>query len=170
MTRSEIYVEIKNYNLQDDIKDKYGYNYTNLSSATLIEEIKKYKNRNVQYELKFPNDRLDKLIDWIPHLKEMNVDAVYLGPIFESVEHGYDTIDYKIVDRRLGDNESFKKICDKLHENGKYVAIASGGYSENVIAHWSSFGADMLSAGADFDFIRDGAVNNRKNLEKIHKQ
>lgn len=63
MTRSEIYVEIKNYNLQNDIKDKYGYNYTNLSSATLIEELKKYKNRNIQYELKFPNDRLDKLIE-----------------------------------------------------------------------------------------------------------
>ena len=63
MTRAEIYVEIKNYNLQEDIKDKYGYNYTNLSSATLIEELKKHKNRNMRYELKFPNDRLDKLID-----------------------------------------------------------------------------------------------------------
>ena len=48
--------------------------------------------------------RLDKLLDWIPHLKEMNVDAVYLGPVFESSEHGYDTIDYKKIDRRLGDN------------------------------------------------------------------
>ena len=27
----------------------------------------------------------------------------------------------------------------------------------------------MLSAGADFDFIRDGAVKNRINMEKIHK-
>lgn len=63
MTRSEIYVEIKNYNLQDDIKDKYGYNYTNLSSATLIEELNKYKNKSVQYKLRFPNDRLDKLIE-----------------------------------------------------------------------------------------------------------
>lgn len=63
MTRSEIYVEIKNYNLQDDIKYKYGYNYTNLSSATLIEELKKYKNKNVQYMPKSPNDRLDKLIE-----------------------------------------------------------------------------------------------------------
>ena len=35
--------------------------------------------------------RLDKVIDWIPHLLEMNVDAVYFGPVFESVEHGYDT-------------------------------------------------------------------------------
>ena len=66
MTRSEIYVEIKNYNLQDDIKNKYGFNYTNLSSATLIEELKKYKNKNLKYdkyELRFPNDRLDKLIE-----------------------------------------------------------------------------------------------------------
>ncbi|MBE6689382.1 MAG: aldolase [Ruminococcaceae bacterium] len=56
-----------------------------------------------------------------------------------------------------------------LHKNGKYVAIASGGYSEEVISHWSALGADMLSAGADFDFIRDSALKNRINLEKLHK-
>lgn len=67
--------------------------------------------------------RLDKVINWIPHLKEMNVDAVYFGPIFESVEHGYDTVDYKTIDRRLGDNESFKKICRELHENGIRVIL-----------------------------------------------
>lgn len=67
--------------------------------------------------------RLDKIIDWIPHFKEMNVDALYLGPIFESVEHGYDTIDYKMIDRRLGDNESFKKICSALHENGIKIIL-----------------------------------------------
>lgn len=67
--------------------------------------------------------RLDKLIDWIPHFKEMNVDAVYLGPIFESVEHGYDTTDYKTIDRRLGDNNSFRNICEKLHENGIRIIL-----------------------------------------------
>ena len=61
------------------------------------------------------------------------------------------------------------ELIDKLHEKGKYVGIASGGYSEEVIKHWNSFGVEMLSAGADFDFIRDGAINNRKSLEKIHK-
>lgn len=67
--------------------------------------------------------RLDKVLEWIPHLKEMNVDAVYFGPVFESVEHGYDTIDYKKIDRRLGDNNSFRNICDKLHENGIKVIL-----------------------------------------------
>ncbi|MBO5320397.1 MAG: DUF1653 domain-containing protein [Ruminococcus sp.] len=67
--------------------------------------------------------RLDKVLDWIPHLKEMNVDAVYFGPVFESVEHGYDTIDYKKIDRRLGDNDSFRNICNKLHENGIRIIL-----------------------------------------------
>lgn len=67
--------------------------------------------------------RLDKVLEWIPHLKEMNVDAVYFGPVFESVEHGYDTTDYKMIDRRLGDNNSFRNICEKLHENGIRIIL-----------------------------------------------
>ncbi len=70
-----------------------------------------------------PVNRLEKVLDWIPHLKEMQVDAVYFGPIFESVEHGYDTTDYKMIDRRLGTNELFKKICQTLHENGIRVIL-----------------------------------------------
>lgn len=67
--------------------------------------------------------RLDKVLDWIPHFKEMNVDAIYFGPVFESVEHGYDTIDYKKIDHRLGDNNSFRAICDRLHEAGIRVIL-----------------------------------------------
>lgn len=70
-----------------------------------------------------PVNRLEKVLDWIPHLKEMNVDALYFGPIFESVEHGYDTTDYKLIDNRLGTNEMFKMICQKLHENGIRVIL-----------------------------------------------
>lgn len=67
--------------------------------------------------------RLDKLTSWIPHLKEMGINAVYLGPVFQSKKHGYDTSDYYTIDCRLGDNESFKRICDKLHENGIRIIL-----------------------------------------------
>ncbi len=67
--------------------------------------------------------RLDKVVDFIPHLKEMNVNAVYFGPVFMSTTHGYDTNDYYNIDNRLGDNESFAKICQKLHENGIRVVL-----------------------------------------------
>ncbi|MBR7038608.1 MAG: DUF1653 domain-containing protein [Oscillospiraceae bacterium] len=70
-----------------------------------------------------PVNRLEKILDWIPHFQEMNVDAIYFGPVFESVEHGYDTTDYKMIDRRLGDNAMFKRICEKLHEAGIRVIL-----------------------------------------------
>ena len=60
--------------------------------------------------------RIEKLVDWIPHLKDLSVNGVYLGPVFSSSEHGYDTKDYYQIDCRLGDNETFKKVCDALHE------------------------------------------------------
>lgn len=67
--------------------------------------------------------RLNKLKDWIPHLKQLHVNTVYLGPVFESSEHGYDTKDYYHIDRRLGDNESFEEICRALHANGIRIVL-----------------------------------------------
>ena len=70
-----------------------------------------------------PVHSLDKLRDWIPHLRELGVNALYLGPVFQSVKHGYDTIDYYQIDCRLGDNDSFAALCDALHENGIRVVL-----------------------------------------------
>lgn len=67
--------------------------------------------------------RLDKIYDCIEHLKKMSVNVLVFNPLFESSRHGYDTIDYRKVDCRLGDNNSFKKICNTLHENGIKVIL-----------------------------------------------
>lgn len=68
-------------------------------------------------------NRLEKIIEWIPHLKDIGINTVMLGPVFESSTHGYDTCDYRKIDSRLGTNESFKKICDILHANGIRVVL-----------------------------------------------
>lgn len=67
--------------------------------------------------------RIKKVIDWIPYLKSLNINAIYFGPIFESTEHGYDTDDYYVIDRRLGSNEDFKEVSKILHENGIRVVL-----------------------------------------------
>lgn len=67
--------------------------------------------------------RLDKIYEWIPHFKKMNINAIVFNPVFESSRHGYDTIDYKLIDKRLGDNESFTKICKTLKENNIKVLL-----------------------------------------------
>ena len=67
--------------------------------------------------------RLDKIYGWIDHMKSMSVNALVFNPVFESSKHGYDTIDYKKIDCRLGGNESFKKICKTLHDNGIRIML-----------------------------------------------
>ena len=67
--------------------------------------------------------RILKVIDWIPHLKRLNVDAVYFSPVFESDRHGYDTRDYTKIDCRLGSNEDFAKVCKELKENKIRVVL-----------------------------------------------
>ena len=70
-----------------------------------------------------PVPRLDKLKEWVGHLNALGVNALYLGPVFQSVKHGYDTTDYFQIDCRLGDNDSFAALCDTLHENGIRVVL-----------------------------------------------
>ncbi|MGN0399271.1 MAG: alpha-amylase family glycosyl hydrolase [Blautia sp.] len=67
--------------------------------------------------------RFQELERWIPHLKDIGVTAVYIGPLFESTTHGYDTKDYKKVDQRLGDNEDFVQFVKLAHENDIKVVV-----------------------------------------------
>lgn len=76
----------------------------------------------------FENDgvlehRILKVKDWIPHMKKLGINALYLSPVFESDTHGYNTRDYSRLDVRLGTNEDFKEVCHSLHENGIRVVL-----------------------------------------------
>lgn len=76
----------------------------------------------------FENDgklehRILKVIDWIPHIKKMGMNAIYFSPVFESDTHGYNTRDYTKIDCRLGTNEDFAKVCKALHKEGIKVVL-----------------------------------------------
>ncbi len=68
-------------------------------------------------------NRFDELNDWIPHIQKLGFNAVYIGPLFESSSHGYDTKDYRLVDRRLGDNEAFKNFVKLCHQSEIQVVV-----------------------------------------------
>ncbi len=67
--------------------------------------------------------RLEKLYNWIDHLHNLGVNAVYLGPLFESTAHGYDTADYFRLDRRLGDNETLAQLVATFHQQSIRVIL-----------------------------------------------
>lgn len=62
--------------------------------------------------------RLEKISEWLDHIQELGINALYLGPVFESSAHGYDTSDYFNVDRRLGTNETLSSLSAELHQRG----------------------------------------------------
>ena len=65
-----------------------------------------------------PVERLDKVAQWLPHIRDLGANALYLGPLFESTAHGYDTADYYHVDRRLGTDQTLRNLSANLHGNG----------------------------------------------------
>ena len=67
--------------------------------------------------------RLKDLLPWVDHIKKIGCTAIYIGPLFESTSHGYDTKDYKMVDRRLGDNEDFKEFVSYCHQLDVKVVV-----------------------------------------------
>ncbi len=76
----------------------------------------------------FENDgvltpRIKKVIDWIPHMEQLGINAIYFSPVFESDTHGYNTRDYRKIDVRLGSNEDFKEVVDALHAHDIKVVL-----------------------------------------------
>lgn len=95
------------------IKESIFYQFYPLGLCGVLEPGTVYEEKN----------RLNKIEEWVDHLKSMNVNSIYFAPIFESSNHGYDTKDYYKIDKRLGSNDDFKKLCIKLHANNMRIIL-----------------------------------------------
>ena len=72
-----------------------------------------------QNDFHLPDEpRLEQLYPWLDHIQSLGVNALYIGPIFQAIRHGYDTVDYYRVDRRLGNNATFADFARAAHQHG----------------------------------------------------
>ncbi len=97
-----------------------------------------------------PVHRLNTLLPWISHIKEIGCNAIYIGPLFESVGHGYETTDYKKLDSRLGTNEDLTNFVSECHKQGIRVIL------DGVFNH----------TGRDFFVFRDIKANRENSQYK----
>lgn len=67
--------------------------------------------------------RILKIGEWAEYLGNLGIGSIILNPIFESDNHGYDTRDFRKIDCRLGTNEDFKEVCEKLHDNNVKIML-----------------------------------------------
>ncbi|MBN2510212.1 MAG: alpha amylase catalytic subunit [Spirochaetales bacterium] len=68
-------------------------------------------------------DRILQLTGCLDNMDTLGCDTLLLGPVFESTSHGYDTVDFWHIDRRLGNNALFTELVRTFHEKGKKVVL-----------------------------------------------
>lgn len=68
---------------------------------------------------------LKGVLQKLPVLKELGVDAIWFTPIYTSpqVDNGYDVADYYDIDPAYGGLEAFKKVLDEAHKLGIKVIM-----------------------------------------------
>jgi glycosidase len=72
----------------------------------------------------FYGGNLKGITSRIDHIVSLDVDAIYLTPIFESsTYHRYDTLNYFKIDPMVGTDEEFRELVDKFHSKGIKVFL-----------------------------------------------
>lgn len=89
------------------------------------------------------------IISKLDYLKELNVSAIYLNPIFKAFSnHRYDTGDYMQIDPMLGTEEDLKELIEKAQEkdikiilDGVFNHTGDDSLYFNKYGNYSSVGA-----------------------------
>lgn len=72
----------------------------------------------------FFGGNLRGILNKIPYLKELGINALYLNPIFSATSnHRYDTNDYLEIDSMLGTEADFRELIQSLHQNGMHLIL-----------------------------------------------
>ena len=70
-----------------------------------------------------PTPRLDRLLPWLDHAVALGANGLLLGPVFASSSHGYDTVDHRRIDPRLGDDDAFDRLVAGCRARGLRLVL-----------------------------------------------
>ena len=107
------------------------------------------------------------IVDHLPYLDDLGVNALYLTPVFQSAaNHRYHTYDYFAVDPLLGGNDALRELLDTAHDRGMRV-ILDGVFNHTGRGFWPFH--HILENGAaspyrdwfhlDEDVLRGGSLD-----------
>lgn len=86
----------------------------------------------------FMGGDLDGVIQKLPYLKELGINAIYFNPIFEAPtsNHKYNTADFMKVDPAFGDINTFKRLISQAHALGIKVVLDAV-FNHSGDTHWA---------------------------------
>ncbi len=91
----------------------------------------------------------------LPYLKQLNVDIIYLNPIFEAhANHRYNTANYLKADPLLGTNDDFAQLCQKAKQLDMKIIL------DGVFSHT---GSDSIYFNKEGRYAQNGAYNSENS-------
>ncbi|WP_429054931.1 alpha-amylase family glycosyl hydrolase [Aeromonas veronii] len=108
------------------------------------------------------NGDLQGIIDSLDHIKSLNVNAIWLTPVFDSCAGqggdnkldatGYFACDFFTVDPNFGSNAKLKQLVDGAHQRGLYVFL------DGVFGHVNKVGVSKPSPEGRLPALTSGGA------------
>lgn len=112
---------------------------------------------------------LDGIVDAIPYLRNLGVGALYLNPIFAArTNHGYDTINYGVIDPHKGGNEGLSRLTTAMHANQMRVILDISINHVGSDHHWYQEALQGSRAAEFFTFV-DGEPTTWEGFKTLLK-
>ncbi|UCE14569.1 MAG: alpha-amylase, partial [Candidatus Heimdallarchaeota archaeon] len=105
-------------------------------------------------------NRLEEIRSYYTHFQNLGVNVIQFGPLFESLSHGYNTVDYTRIDSRLGTNDLFKELVRELHSLN--IRVIVDGVFNHVGRDFFSF-KDIRQNREKSDYLNWHMINFRGN-------
>ena len=119
-------------------------------------------NYGVGYGPSQHNGDLQGIIDSLDHIKSLNVNAIWLTPVFDSCAGqggdnkldatGYFACDFFTVDPNFGGNAKLKQLVDGAHQRGLYVFL------DGVFGHVNKVGVSKPSPEGRLPALTSGGA------------
>ncbi|MGL6006646.1 alpha-amylase family glycosyl hydrolase [Aeromonas sobria] len=119
-------------------------------------------NYGVGYGPSRHNGDLQGIIDSLDHIKSLNVNAIWLTPVFDSCAGqggdnkldatGYFACDFFTVDPNFGSNAKLKQLVDAAHQRGLYVLL------DGVFGHVNKVGVSKPSPEGRLPVLTSGGA------------
>jgi glycosidase len=119
-------------------------------------------NYGVGYGPSRHNGDLQGIIDSLDHIKSLNVNAIWLTPVFDSCAGqagddrldatGYFACDFFNVDPNFGSNAQLKQLVDGAHQRGLYVFL------DGVFGHVNKVGVSKPSPEGRLPALKSGGA------------
>ncbi len=119
-------------------------------------------NYGVGYGPSRHNGDLQGIIDSLDHIKSLNVNAIWLTPVFDSCAGqggddkldatGYFACDFFTVDPRFGSNAQLKQLVDAAHQRGLYLFL------DGVFGHVNKVGMSKSSPEGRLPALTSGGA------------